>query len=173
MNKKFFKVSLFICLPIIILLGILSICLKDANAYDWADEEMYTIEYKDYKSNKDSHIITVTFKNNTKNIATLSDLKLYFEYIGTGDNVGNFYFEGAEDRVFDENYVYGIDGGKERDIIFKIPKSIKIDENQYNTKNIKVDCMAQFYKFRSSNNSLLFLINSSGGETTIGDEELY
>ena len=33
--------------------------------------------------------------------------------------------------------------------------------------------MAQFYKFRSSNNSLLFLINSSGGETTIGDEELY
>ena len=74
MNKKFFKVSLFICLPIIILLGILSICLKDANAYDWADEEMYTIEYKDYKSNKDSHIITVTFKNNTKNIATLSGM---------------------------------------------------------------------------------------------------
>jgi len=167
MDKKFFKASLFICLPIIFLLGIFTFSLKDANEYNWDTEDMYTVKYKDYKSNSDSHIITVTFKNNTNNIASLSDLRLSFEYIGESNNVGNFYFEGEEEGNFDGDYVYGIDGGKERDIIFKIPKSIKIDESQYNTKSIDVNCMAQFYKFRKGKNSLLFLVCSSGGETRI------
>ena len=169
MNKKFLKASFFICLPIIILVGILTVCLKDANAYS-NDEEMYTIEYKNYTSNNDSHIITVTFKNNTNNIASLSDLKLSFEYIGDGNNVGNFYFEGEEEGHFDDDYVFGVDGGEERDIIFKIPKSIKIDEKEYNTKSINIDCMAQFYKFRRGNRSLFFGIGSFGGTKTIGNE---
>lgn len=172
MDKKFFKISLLICIPIMILIAILSICLKDANIYDFSSEDMYTLEYKGYKSNKDSHIITVTFKNNTKNIASISDLRLSFEYIGESSNVGNFYFEGQEEGHFDDDYVYGIDGGEERDIIFKIPKSIKIDESKYNTKSIDVNCMAQFYKFRRGKNSLLFLVCSSGGETRIGENDL-
>ena len=40
MNKKFFKVSLLIFLPIIILLAVFSICLKDAYVYDWDREDV-------------------------------------------------------------------------------------------------------------------------------------
>lgn len=173
MNKKFLKVSLIICLPIILSLGLFAFCLRDANEYSWDSDEMYTLEYKGYKSNSDSHVITVTFKNNTKNIASLSDLNLSFEYTGESNDVGDFYFEGQEEGYFDDNRTYGIDAGEERDIIFKIPKSIKIDENLYNTKAIRVNCMAQFYKFRTSSRSLLFLVNSSGGETIMGNKYLY
>ena len=55
MDKKFFKASIFICLPIIFLLGIFTFSLKDANEYNWDTEDMYTVRYKDL-----NQLVTVT-----------------------------------------------------------------------------------------------------------------
>lgn len=171
MNKKFFKVSLLIFLPIIILLAVFSICLKDAYVYDWDREDDYTIKYKSYEEDDNSHIVTVTFKNNNKNIASLSDLKLSFNYIGEGNNVGDLYFNGQEEKSFTDDYVLGVNPGEERDIIFKIPKAVKLDENKYNTKSMNIDCMVQYFKFRRSDTALLFRVMSTGGSSIIGEED--
>ena len=170
MNKKFFKVSLMICIPILVLLGVFSLGMANPNNNnDYEDGEMLTVKYKDYKSDNYSHIITVTVKNNTKSIASLKDLRLTFEYIGEGINPGDFYIQGQEEGSYEDDYIRGIDAGKESNIIFKLPKSIEFDENEYNAKAILVDVSADFYKFRIGDKSLLLGNGGYGCTETFGD----
>lgn len=177
MNKKFIKVSLILCLPFLLIIGASMMILgptSDESGFEGFPEEP-VIEYKSYKEDKNNHIITLTLKNNTKNIATINDMNLSFNYKqnqeyddGAWSIYTDFYFKGQEDDKFDEEPVYGIDPGTEKDIIFNIPKAVKLDEEVFDLDNPEVHYNYNFYKHRSSKNSLMFGSGGMGGSMSIG-----
>ena len=79
MNKKFIKVSLIICVPLILLLGLFSIGSRNEDIFDELHDSI-KITYKDYKEEKYNHVVSVIVKNNSKNIASLGEMKLSFDY---------------------------------------------------------------------------------------------
>lgn len=171
MNKKFIKVSLIICIPLILLIGFSTMILNSDSYFDeWGDD--IKITYKDYKEEKYNHVLSIIVKNNSKNIARLGEMKLSFEnnYESEAENLGEFYIRGYEKDRWDDNKVMGIDPGKEEEIIFKIPKGIKIDEKYYNLNRIIIDYDARFYKFRTSPNGLLIGAGQMGGTITLGEQ---
>lgn len=169
MNKKFIKVSLIICISLILLFGVFTRILNsDSYLDEWEDD--IKIIYKDYKEEKDNYIVSIIVKNNSKNIASLGEMKLSFEnnYESGAENLGEFYIRGYEKDRWDDNKVMGIDPGKEEEIIFKIPKGIKIDEEYYNLNRIIIDYDASFYKFRTKPNRLFMGVGQMGGTITLG-----
>lgn len=171
MNKKFIKVSLIICIPLILLLGLFAIGSSNEDNFDELHDSI-KITYKDYKEEKYNYVVSVIVKNNSKNIASLGEMKLSFDYNyeNTIENLGNFYIRGYEKDTWDDNKVMGIDPGKEEEIIFKIPKGIKIDKEYYNLNRIIIDYDVSFFKFRTSPNSLFLGTGQMGGSITLGEE---
>ncbi|WP_434797987.1 hypothetical protein [Terrisporobacter vanillatitrophus] len=168
MNKKFIKVSLIICIPLILLLGFFTMLSNSSNYLDQLDNSI-KITYKDYKEEKYNYVVSVIVKNNSKNIASLGEMKLSFDYNYediTG-NLGEFYIRGYEKDAWDDNKVMGIDPGKEEEIIFKIPKGIKIDKEYYNLNRIIIDYNVSFFKFRTSSKSLFLGAGQMGGSITL------
>ena len=135
------------------------------------DIENISIKYNGYKETKNRYTISILIKNNTKDIASLNDTKLYFEYKGYDEDEyymqDSFYIKGYEKDMFDEDKVYGIDPGGEKEILFQIPKAIKIDENSFNLSNPIIDYNVNFYKFRTGSNSLMFGIGGLGGNISL------
>lgn len=169
MNKKFVKVSLIICVPLILMLGLFSVIAKNQGvSEEWAEDIQIT--YKDYKETKDSYNVSVIVKNKSKNIASMSDMELSFTYEGQSTDMGDFYIKGYEKDMWDENKKMGIDPGEDEEFIFKIPKGIKIDNKYYNTKRMNIDYNANFFKFRMSQNSLFLGVSQTGGTQTIGEQ---
>lgn len=171
MNKKFIKVSLIICVPLILLLGFFSTLSKSESYFDELDNSI-KITYKDCKEEKYYHVVSVMVKNNSKNIASLGEIKLSFDYNNYDDitgSVGDFYIRGHEKDYMDEDKIMGIDPGKEEEVIFEIPKAIKIDEDFYNVNRILIDYNVSFYKFRTSPNSLFLGTSSMGATETLGE----
>ena len=171
MNKKFIKVSLIICIPLILLLGFFTMLSNSDNYSDeWGDD--IKITYKDCKEEKYNHVVSVILKNNSKNIASLGEMKLSFDYNyeGATENLGEFYIRGYKKDTWDDNKVMGIDPGKEEEIIFKIPKGIKIDKEYYNLNRIIIDYDVSFFKFRTSPRSLFLGTGQMGGSITLGEE---
>lgn len=169
MNKKFMKVSLIIAIPIILIVGFFTMNVNSINdevVDDNIDE--ITIEYKGYKESKNFYTLSILVKNNTKNIAALSNMELHFDDMYNEDNVdengyfiqNNVYIKGQEIDAFDDDKVYGIDPGCEEEVIFNIPKSITFDEEKINTKSPIIDYNVNFYKFRTGPKSLML---GSGG----------
>ena len=171
MNKKFIKVSLIICIPLILLLGFFTM-LSNSDNYSDEWENDIKITYKDCKEKKYNHVVSVIVKNNSKNIASLGEMKLSFDYNyeGATKNLGEFYIRGYEKDTWDDNKVMGIDPGKEEEIIFKIPKGIKIDKEYYNLNRIIIDYDVSFFKFRTSPRSLFLGTGQMGGSITLGEE---
>lgn len=169
MNKKFIKVSLIICVPLLLMIGLFSVTVKNEYVSDVWEEEIQII-YNGYKEDKYSHIISVIVKNKSKNIASMSDMELSFSYEGQGNNVGNIYIKGQEKDRWSEDRVMGIDPGEEEEFIFKIPKGIQIDKDSYNLNRLLIDYKASFFKFRTSPNSLFLGIGQMGGTQTIGEQ---
>lgn len=172
MNKKFIKVSLIICIPLILLLGFFTMLSNSTNYLDQLDNSI-KITYKDCKEEKYNHVVSIIVKNNSKNIASLGEMKLSFDYNYediTEENLGEFYIRGYEKDAWDDNKVMGIDPGKEEEIIFKIPKGIKIDKDYYNLNRIIIDYDVSFFKFRTSQNSLFLGTGQMGGSITLGEQ---
>ncbi|WP_434793822.1 hypothetical protein TPDSL_01910 [Terrisporobacter petrolearius] len=171
MNKKFIKVSLIICIPLILLLGSFTMLSNSTNYLDQLDNSI-KITYKDHKEEKYNHVVSVIVKNNSKNIANLGEMKLSFDYKyeDIAGNLGEFYIRGHEKGAWDDNKVMGIDPGKEEEIIFKIPKGIKIDKDYYNLNRIIIDYDVSFFKFRTSETSLFLGTGQMGGSITLGEQ---
>lgn len=172
MNKKFIKVSLIICIPLILLLGFFTVISNNDNYLDELDNSI-KITYKDRKEEKYNHVVSIIVKNNSKNIASLGEMKLSFDYNYediTEENLGEFYIRGYEKDAWDDNKVMGIDPGKEEEIIFKIPKGIKIDKDYYNLNRIIIDYDVSFFKFRTSETSLFLGTGQMGGSITLGEQ---
>lgn len=169
MNKKFIKVSLIICIPLLLLIGIFAITTSSDVNYDSMNNDDILITYKEYKEDKYSYTVYVTVKNNTKQIASLNDMELSFDYKGEGNNVGEFYIKGHQEDLWDENKIMGIDPGSEKDVLFKIPKGIKISNEDYNLNRILIEYNVGFYKFRTSPNSLFLGTGGMGGTETLGE----
>ena len=175
MNKKFIKISLIICVPFLLIIGAAMLILgptKESDAGFNAPEEL-VIEYKSYKEEKYDHVITMVVKNNTNNIATINDMNLSFNYQPgykqdeeTWTNNGEFYFKGYEADFHHEDKVFGIDPRTEKEIIFEIPKAINLDDKVFDLENPEVDYNCSFYKYRTSNSSLMFGVGSMGGSRT-------
>ena len=171
MNKKFIKASLIICIPLILLLGSFTMLSNNDEYFDELDNSI-KITYKDYKEEKYNHVVSIIVKNNSKDIANLGEMKLSFDY-NYGDiegNIGQFYIRGQEKDVWDDNKVIGIDPGKEEEVVFKIPKGIKIDKEYYNLDRIIIDYDVSFFKFRTSSRSLFLRTVQMGGSITLGAE---
>ncbi len=169
MNKKFIKVSLIICVPLIILIGLFTMVSSNEDIFD----ELYDsikITYKGCKEEKYNYAISVIVKNNSKNIASLNDMELSFDYNGEGENIGNFYIKGEEKDIWNDDKIMGIDPGKEEEIIFKIPKGIEINKDYYNLNRIIVSYNASFFKFRTSKKSLFLGTGQMGGSRTLGEQ---
>ncbi|MCC3869217.1 hypothetical protein [Terrisporobacter mayombei] len=172
MNKKFIKVSLIICIPLILLIGFFTL-LPNSDNYSDEWENDIEITYKDCKEKKYNHVVSIIVKNNSKNIASLGEMKLSFDYNYEDiaeKNLGEFYIRGYEKDAWDDNKVMGIDPGKEEEIIFKIPKGIKIDKDYYNLNRIIIDYDVSFYKFRTSPNRLFIGAGQMGGSITLGEK---
>lgn len=169
MNRKFIKVSLMICIPLIILFGLFAIGSSNEDIFDELNDSI-KITYKDYKEEKYNYIVSVIVKNNSKNIANLSEMELSFDYNGEGEDVGNFYIKGYKQDIWDDDRVMGIDPGKEEEFVFKIPKGIEIDKNYYNLNRIIVDYKVDFFKFRTGKNRLFLGIAQMGGSVTLGEQ---
>ncbi len=169
MNKKFIKVSLIICVPLIILIGLFTIGSSNDEIFDDLHNSI-KFTYKDYKEEKYNYIVSVIVKNNSRNIASLQEMELSFDYNGEGENIGNFYIKGEEKDIWDDDKIMGIDPGKEEEIIFKIPKGIEINKDYYNLNRIIVSYDVSFFKFRASKNSLFLGTGQMGGSTTLGEE---
>ena len=179
MNNKFIKVSLILCIPFLLIIGasmmILGPTLQNDDDYSLPDEVL--IEYKSYEEDKYDHIITMVIKNNTNKIATINDMNLNFEYRSdyrrddeSWANNQNFYFRGYEDDRHDENYVYGIDPGTQKEITFKVSKGIKLDDKVFDLEKPVVEYNLTLYKYRTSSRSLMFGLGSMGGSRTLGLE---
>lgn len=170
--NKFMKVSLIIVIPLTLLVGFFTITLKDMN-YDSSKDpvDRLTIEYKDYKEEKNSHIITVIVKNNSNSIADLNDLELCFDYINNDEDMdygqNDIYIKGYEKDEFDEDKERGIDPGHKTEIIFRIPKAITFDEEKFELKHPIVEYSANFYKFRKGKTTLMIGTGSQGGTRTL------
>ena len=169
MNKKFVKVSLIIFIPLIILILLFTMLSSNEDIFDELNNSI-KITYKDCKEQKNSYYLSVIVKNNSKNIATLSDMELSFDYNGDGENIGNFYIRGEEKNIWDDNKLRGIDPGKEEEIIFKIPKGIKINTDYYNLNRIIVSYNASFFKFRTSKKSFFLGTGQILGSVTLGEQ---
>lgn len=169
MNKKFIKVSLIICIPLLLLIGFFAI--TTSNVTNFEDEENdILITYKKYIEDEHSYTVYVTVKNNTDQIASLYDMALSFDYVGDGNNVGEFYIKGQEEDLWDDNKVLGIDPGSQKDVLFKIPKGIKISDKEYNLNNLLIDYNVRFFKFRISSNSLFLGTSNIGGAKILGEQ---
>lgn len=169
MNKKFIKVSLIICVPLIILIGLFTMVSSNEDIFDELDDSI-KITYKDCKEEQNNYSVSVIVKNNSKNIASLSDMELSFDYNGEGENIGNFYIRGEEKDIWNDDKIMGIDPGKEEEIIFKIPKGIEINKDYYNLNRIIVSYNASFFKFRTSKKSLFLGTGQMGGSITLGEQ---
>lgn len=168
MNKKFIKVSLIICVPLILLIGLFAMGSRNEDIFNELHNSI-DFTYKDCKEEKYNYVVSVVVKNKSKNIASLGEMKLSFDYNGPGENIGEFYIKGYEDDMWDEDKVMGIDPGEEQEIIFKIPKGIEINKDYYNLNRILVDYDVSFFKFRTSQNSLFLGIGQIGGTETLGE----
>lgn len=168
MNKKFIKVSLIICAPLLLLFGFFTTLSNNDDYFDDLNNSI-KITYKDCKEEKYNYVVSVIVKNNSKNIASLGEMKLSFDYNyeDIDENLGEFYIRGHEKDVWDDNKVMGIDPGKEEEIIFKIPKGIKIDKEYYNLDRIIIDYDVSFFKFRTSASSLFLGTGQMGGMVTL------
>lgn len=168
MNKKFVKVSLMICILLLLLIGFFGITTNNISNSDDMENDIL-ITYKEYKEDKYSYTVYVTVKNNTDQIASLNDMELSFDYKGEGNNVGEFYIKGYEEDLLDENKTMGIDPESQKDVLFKIPKGIKISDKDYNLNRILIDYNVRLFKFRTSPNSLFLGTGSMGGTETLGE----
>lgn len=174
MNKKFIKMSLIICIPFILIIGFYMMTIKDFEDIDSLPDQI-SIEYKGYEEDKYDYIITMIIKNDTKDIATIKDINLSFNYQGDykeGDGQwssdSHFYFRGYEEDRFSEDRVYGIDPGTDKEVLFRIPKAINLDENVFDLEKPVVDYNISLYKFRTSKSSLMFGSGGMGGSRTLG-----
>lgn len=177
MDKKFIKISLIICIPILLMVGFFTMTTDSINDESLEEDiDEISIKYNGYKETKNRYTISVLVKNNTKNIATLKDTKLYFEYkLYEEDNSNedeyymqdSVYIKGYEKDMFDEDKVYGIDPGCEKEILFQIPKGIKLDEKSFNLNNPIIDYNINFYKIRTGSNSLMLGSGGVGGSITL------
>ena len=69
MNKKFIKISLIICIPIVLLISFFTTTVKSINDEPFEEsEEKISIEYNGYKENKNRYTISILVKNNSKDI---------------------------------------------------------------------------------------------------------
>ena len=168
MNKKFIKISLIICVSLVLLIGFFSMTSVNENYFDELENSI-DIKYKDCVETKNSYNVSIIIKNKSKNIASMSDMELSFGYNGDYDDMGDFYIRGHEKDMWSEDKVMGIDPGEEEEFVFKIPKGIKIDENYYDTKTISIGYKANFFKFRRSKNSLFLGVAQMGGSKTLGE----
>lgn len=182
MNKKFIKISLIICIPIVLLISFFTITVKSINDEPFEEpEEKISIKYNGYKENKNRYTISILVKNNSKDIASLNDMELSFDYkFDNEDNVdengycmqNNVYIKGSEIDIFDDNKIYGIDPGTEKEIIFEIPKGIKFDEEIFDIKRPTIHYNVNFYKFRTGSRSLMLGSGGIGGSITLNREAL-
>ena len=178
MNKKFIKVSTIVSIPIILLIGFSVFYVKDINDYSYDEfEERLKIEFKNYKEDKYSHILTIKITNNSKDIANLYDMDLSFDYTEKfmeefgGISPSDVRIVCREEDRFEEGYNKGIDPGKSKDIVFKIPKGLSLDEKIFDTKHPIINYNVSFYKFRTSSNSFMIGSGSEGGSKTLFLEE--
>lgn len=179
MNKKFIKASTIVLIPIILLIGFSVFYVKDINdsSYDDDFEERLKIEFKNYKEDKYSHILTIKITNNTKDIASLYDMELSFDHTEefmerfNGVTPSDVRIVGREEDWFEEDHKMGIEAGESEDIVFKIPKGLSLDEKVFNIKNPIINYNVSFYKFRTSQNSLMIGSGSGGGSKTLFLEE--
>lgn len=178
MNKKFIKVSTIVLIPIIVLIGFSVFYVEDINDYSYDEfEERIKIEFKNYKEDKYSHILTIKVTNNSKDIASLYDMDLSFDHTEKfmeefgGISPSDVRIVGREEDRFEEGYKMGIDPGKSKDIVFKIPKGLSLDEKVFDIKHPIINYNVSFYKFRTSSNSLMIGNGSEGGSKTLFLEE--
>ena len=69
MNKKFIKISLIICIPIVLLISFFAITVTSINDEPFEEpEKEIAIEYNGYKENKNRYTISILVKNNSKDI---------------------------------------------------------------------------------------------------------
>lgn len=182
MNKKFIKISLIICIPIILLIAFFATTVKSINDETFEEsEEKIVIEYNDYKEKKNRYVISVLVKNNSKDIASLNDMELSFDYkFDNEDNIdengyylqNSVYIKGFEVDCFDDNKIYGIDPGCEEEITFEIPKGIKFDEEVFDLERPTINYNVNFYKFRTGSRSLMLGSGGMGGSITLNREGL-
>ena len=182
MNKKFIKISLIICIPIVLLISFFTTTVKSINDEPFEEsEEKISIEYNGYKENKNRYTISILVKNNSKDIASLNDMELSFDYkLDNEDNAdengyyiqNNVYIKGYEIDMFDDNKIYGIDPGTEKEVIFEIPKGIKFDEEIFDIERPIIHYNVNFYKFRTGSRSLMLGSGSIGGSITLNREAL-
>lgn len=182
MNKKFIKISLIICIPIVLLISFFAITVKSINDEPFEEsKEKISIEYNGYKENKNRYTISILVKNNSKDIAALNDMELSFDYkFDNEDNVdengyyiqNSVYIKGYEIDMFDDNKIYGINPGTEKEVIFEIPKGIKFDEEIFDIKRSTIHYNVSFYKFRTGSRSLMLGSGSIGGSITLNREAL-
>ncbi|MGL6108406.1 hypothetical protein [Romboutsia sp.] len=178
MDKKFIKVCLSICLPLILLIGTMTMSVRKEDSLDYEDAQDsnydFDIKYKSYTQDEYNHIITVLAQNKSKNIAYINNLELKFRYIGKSDQESrgreNFYIRGYEKGDYEEysdERIIGIDPGKELEYTFRIPKAITIDPDSFDLKNPDISYNVNFYKFRQGKNKLMFGIGGSGGDKSL------
>ena len=84
----------------------------------------------------------------------------------------NVYIKGSEIDIFDDNKIYGIDPGTEKEIIFEIPKGIKFEEEIFDIKRPTIHYNMNFYKFRTGSRSLMLGSGGIGGSITLNREAL-
>lgn len=179
MDKKFIKVCLSIAIPLVLLIGTMTMNMKedDIDKIDSIQDSNYgfDIKYKSYTEDEYNQIITVVFQNKSKNIANVNDLELKFRYIGKSDQESrgreNFYIRGYEKGEYEEEYyenrVMGIDPGKKAEYTFRIPKAITIDPESFDLDNPEISYNVDFYKFRKGKNTLMFGVGGSGGSKSL------
>ena len=97
-------------------------------------------------------------------------MALSFDYVGDGNNVGEFYIKGQEEDLWDYNKVLGINPGSQKYVLFKIPKGIKISDKEYNLNKLLIDYNVRFFKFRISSNSLFLGTSNIGGTKILGEQ---
>lgn len=169
MNKKFIKMSLIVCIPFLLLMGFYMMVVKDVEEGRETLPEDIRIEYKSYEEDKYDHIITITVKNRTRDIATIKDIDLSFNYKWdykeeeNWSSDGDFYFRGYEEDRYSEDGIYGIDSGTEKDVIFRIPKALNLDRDVFDLENPEIHYNLSLYKFRTGKSSLMFGAGGMGG----------
>lgn len=176
MNKKFIKMSLIICIPFLLLIGFYTMTIRESEEPDSLPDQI-AIEYKGHEEDKYDHIITMVVKNDTKDIATINSMDLSFNYQrdykeddGTWTSAKDFYFRGYEEDRHVEGAVYGIDPGTEKEVIFRIPKALNLDEKVFDLEKPEIEYNLSLYKFRTGKSSLMFGAGGIGGSRTLGME---
>lgn len=108
-------------------------------------------------------------------------MELSFDYkLDNEDNIdengyyiqNNVYIKGYEIDMFDDNKIYGINPGTEKEVIFEITKGIKFDEEIFDIKRPTIHYNVSFYKFRTGSRSLMLGSGSIGGSITLNREAL-